>query len=156
MKLQREEKIPAGKFTVMQYVIVGIFVLLGSGFWRLQVIGSERWETLAQQNRIRVFPILAPRGKLLDRDGRIIVDNYPSFSALLVRENAQNMETKIPQIAAGLNIPADEIKQRLRQFTGRAKYEPIIIKQDITPDELAFIEAHKSEIPELETIMVHR
>jgi penicillin-binding protein 2 len=156
MKLQREEKIPAGKFTVMQYVIVGIFVLLGSGFWRLQVIGSERWETLAQQNRIRVFPILAPRGKLLDRDGRIIVDNYPSFSALLVRENAQNLEDKIPIIARGLNLSEDEIRRALRRYASREKSEPLILKPDITPDELAFIEANKNEIPELETIMVHR
>src|SRR3954462_15977090 len=124
MKLQREEKIPAGKFTVMQYVLVGIFVLLGSGFWRLQVIGSERWEALAQQNRIRGFPILAPRGKLLDRDGRIIVDNYPSFSALLVRENAQNLEDKIPIIARGLNLSQDEIRRALRRYASREKSEP--------------------------------
>ncbi len=156
MPIGHEEKISPAKLTGVQYTILGIFLLLIFGLWRLQVAGNDRYESLSEMNRVKTVPILAPRGKILDREGRIIVDNYPSFSALLVRENAQNMDVKIPKIAAGLNLSADEIKQRLRQFTGRAKYEPIIIKQDITPDELAFIEAHKTEIPELETIMVHR
>jgi len=156
MPIGHEEKISSTKLTGVQYAILGIFLLLIFGLWRLQVSGNDRYESLAEMNRVRTIPILAPRGKILDREGRIIVDNYPSFSALLVRENAHEMDVKIPKIAAGLNISADEIKQRLRQFSGRAKYEPIIIKQDITPDELAFVEAHKSEIPELETIMVHR
>lgn len=140
----------------MQYAILAIFVLLALGLWRLQVMGGDRYESLAEKNRIRTIPILAPRGKILDREGRIIVDNYPSFSALLLREQPRELEPKIPKIAAGLNISADEIHQLLRRYAGRPKYEPLVIKQDITPDELAFIEANKSEIPELETIMVHR
>jgi penicillin-binding protein 2 len=156
MQLGREEKVPTSKLLAVQYAILAIFLLLALGFWRLQVMGGDRYESLAEKNHIRAIPILAPRGKILDREGRIIVDNYPSFSALLMREQPRELEPKIPKIAAGLNISADEIRQLLRRYAGRAKYEPVVIKQDITPDELAFIEANKSEIPELETIMVHR
>ena len=48
--------------------------------------GERLLPALAEQNRVRNVPILAPRGKILDREGRIIVDNYPSFSALLLRD----------------------------------------------------------------------
>src|SRR6266404_4662258 len=156
MQFGREEKVPTSKLLAAQYVILAIFLLLALGLWRLQVMGGDRYESLADRNRIRTVPILAPRGKILDREGRIIVDNYPSFSALLLREQPRELEPKIPKIAAGLNVSADEIRQLLRRYAGRPKYEPVVIKQDITPDEVAFIEANKSEIPELETIMVHR
>lgn len=156
MPIGREEKIPATRFTVVQYAILAIFLVLAFGLWRLQVLGSSRYETLAEQNRVRTIPILAPRGKIKDREGRIIVDNYPSFSALLIREDARDLAAKLPRIASGLNMSEDEIRTILRRMTGRPKSEPAVIKQDITPDEVAFIEANKSEIPELETIMVHR
>lgn len=156
MPIGREEKIPATKFTVVQYAVLAIFLLLAFGLWRLQILGSSRYSTLAEQNRVRTIPILAPRGKLLDREGRVIVDNYPSFSALLIREDLREISNKLPKIAAGLNLQEDEIRQILRRMGPRPKSEPAVIKQDITPDELAFIEANKSEMPELETIMVHR
>jgi len=156
MPIPREEKIPASRFTVVQYVILAVFLILGSGLWRLQILGSSRYETLAEQNRVRTIPILAPRGKIRDREGRIIVDNYPSFSALLIREDTRDLGEKLPRIAAGLNLDEAEIRAQLRRMAGRPKSEPAIIKQDITPDEVAFIEANRNELPELDTIMVHR
>lgn len=156
MQIGREEKIPSGRFTAVQYGILAVFLILAAGFWRLQVLRSDRYETLAAQNRIRTVPILAPRGKILDREGRTIVDNYPSFSALLLREQLKDIDAKIPLIAKGLNLTEAEIRATLKRFEGRKGYEPAVLKDDITPDELAFIEANKNEIPELETIMVHR
>jgi len=63
----------------VQYVVLFIFLLLAYGLWRLQVMHSGEYALLAEKNRVRNVPILAPRGKILDREGRIIVDNYPSF-----------------------------------------------------------------------------
>jgi penicillin-binding protein 2 len=155
MAIGKEEKVSASKLLIVQYAILAIFLVLGFGLWRLQISSADVYEFKAEQNRIRTFPILAPRGKILDRDGKVIVDNYPSFSALLIRENATDLDQKIPKIAKGLNLSPDEIFKALRRYASR-KNEPLIIKADITPDELAFIEANKSDIPELETLMVHR
>src|SRR2546421_13093663 len=134
----RDEKVSHARLTAVQYIILGIFFVLAYGLWRLQVAQSDLYSSLAEKNRVRNVPILAPRGKILDREGRTIVDNYPSFTALLLREQPHELEPKIPKIAAGLNISADEIHQLLRRYAGRPKYEPLVIKQDITPDELAF------------------
>src|SRR4051812_28502143 len=155
MAIGKEEKIPQSKLLIAQYAVFGVFLILLFGLWRLQVSGGDKYEVLAEQNRIRTFPILAPRGKILDREGRTIVDNYPSFSALLIRENAVDLDKKLPKIAKGLNLKEEEISKALRRYAGR-KNEPLIVKEDITPDELAFIEANRSELPELETLMVHR
>ncbi len=152
----REEKVSAFRLTAVQYVVLFIFLLLAYGLWRLQVMHSDEYTLLAEKNRVRNVPILAPRGKILDREGRIIVDNYPSFSALLLRDSARDLNADADTIAKGLHLNPDEVRQRIRHFSSMPQYQPIFLKEDITPDELAFIEAHKNELPELETIMAHR
>ncbi|MGA2965772.1 MAG: penicillin-binding protein 2 [Terriglobales bacterium] len=151
-----QEKVSGVRFTVVQYALLCMFLLLAYGLWRLQVMESGKYAQLAEQNRVRNVPILAPRGKILDREGRIIVDNYPSFSALLLRDSSRDLNADADAIAQGLHLNPDEVRQRIKRAAWMPQYEPIYLKEDITPDELAFIEAHKNELPELETIMAHR
>jgi len=154
----RDEKIPQTKFTVVQYVILAVFIVLAYGLWTLQVRKTDEYVTRSEQNRIRQVPILAPRGKIYDRDGQLIVDNYPSFSALLLRDQMRDLNADAQKIADGLHLPAEEVLEKIRryQLAHKPSFEPIIIKDDITPDERAFIESHRDEFPELETLMIHR
>jgi penicillin-binding protein 2 len=152
----RDEKVSAIRLTAVQYLILVIFLILAYGLWRLQVMQSDVYAQLAEKNRIRNVPILAPRGKILDREGRTIVDNYPSFSALLLRDSTRDLNADSDVIAQGLHLDPKEVRERIRRFTAMPQYQPIFLKDDITPDELAFIEAHKNELPELDTIMAHR
>jgi penicillin-binding protein 2 len=152
----RDEKVSAIRLTAVQYIILVIFMILAYGLWRLQVMQSDFYAQMAEKNRIRNVPILAPRGKILDREGRTIVDNYPSFSALLLRDSTRDLNADSDAIAQGLHLDPKEVRERIRKFTSMPQYQPIFLKDDITPDELAFIEAHKNELPELDTIMAHR
>ncbi len=152
----RDEKVSAIRLTAVQYIILIIFMILAYGLWRLQVMQSDVYAQLAEKNRIRNVPILAPRGKILDREGRTIVDNYPSFSALLLRDSSRDLNADADVIAKGLHLDPKEVHDRIRRFMSMPQYQPIFLKDDITPDELAFIEAHKNELPELDTIMAHR
>jgi penicillin-binding protein 2 len=150
--LNRDEKLPAFKLSVVQYAIMGVLLVLLSGLWRLQVVGAQNYRNLAEQNRIRKVPILAPRGKLFDREGRLLVDNYPSISCFLVREQGRDIHADFPMIARGLNMTVDQLEATLDHYKAAPKYQPIPLKQDITPDEEEFIEAHRDELPELETV----
>jgi penicillin-binding protein 2 len=154
--LGRDEKVSPIRLTAVQYIVVAIFLLLAYGLWRLQVMDSDLYASLAERNRIRTVPILAPRGKILDREGRTIVDNYPSFTALLLRDQSRDLNADAPLIAQGLHTTPEEVRERLRKFATMPQYQPIFLKEDITPDELQFIEAHRNELPELDTIMAHR
>jgi penicillin-binding protein 2 len=129
-----------------------MMLALAVGLWRLQVLGADNFRVLAEQNRIRKVPVLAPRGKLFDRENRIIVDNYPSVSCFLVREMNHNVDADLPLIAKGLNLDLDQLRATLRRYRAAPGYQPIPIKQDISADEQAFIEARRNELPELETI----
>jgi penicillin-binding protein 2 len=152
----RDEKVSSSRLTAVQYIILVVFLVLAYGLWRLQVVQSEFYAALAEKNKTREVPILAPRGKILDREGRTIVDNYPSFTALLLRDSTRDLSGDADLIAQGLHLDPKEVRDRLKKFAGTAQYQPIYLKEDITPDELAFIESHRNELPELDTIMAHR
>jgi penicillin-binding protein 2 len=152
----RDEKVSAIRLTAAQYIILGIFLVLAYGLWRLQVMQSDFYSLAAEKNRIRNVPVLAPRGKILDREGRTIVDNYPSFSALMMRDSTRDLAADADLIAQGLHLDPNEVRARIRRFASMPQYQPIFLKEDITPDELQFIEAHRNELPELDTIMSHR
>jgi penicillin-binding protein 2 len=152
----RDEKVPEIRLTAAQYIILAIFLVLAYGLWKLQVMESGYYASAAEKNRVRNVPVLAPRGKILDREGRTIVDNYPSFSALLLRDSSRDLAGDADLIAQGLHLDPDEVRARIRRFAAMPQYQPIFLKEDITPDELQFIEAHRNELPELDTIMAHR
>ena len=154
--LGRDDKVPGIRLTAAQYIILAIFLVLAYGLWHLQVMQSDYYSLAAERNRIRNVPVLAPRGRILDREGRVIVDNYPSFSALLLRDSSRDLNADADLIAQGLHLDPNEVRARIRRFASMPQYQPIFLKEDITPGELQFIDAHRNELPELDTIMAHR
>src|ERR1700694_3879403 len=121
----RDDKVSGIRLTAAQYMILAIFLVLAYGLWRLQVMQSDLYATLAEKNRIRNVPILAPRGKVLDREGRVIVDNYPSFSALLLRDSSRDLNADADLIGAGLHMEPKEVRDRLRHFSALPQYQPL-------------------------------
>src|SRR5580700_2979974 len=140
----RDEKVSEVRLTAAQYVILGMFLILAYGLWKLQVMESGYYASAAEKNRIRNVPVLAPRGKILDREGRTIVDNYPSFTALLLRDSARDLVADADLISQGLHLDPKDVRDRIKHFASMPQYQPIFLKDDITPDELAFVESHRN------------
>ncbi len=147
-----EAKFAAGKLAAFQYFIVAVFVYLALGYWDLQVLNQEFYSEKAQQNQIKSLPILAPRGKILDRDGRVIVDNHESYRLILSRENLR--QSHLRPIALGLNLDPAELEAKVRRYQNQPTYFAIPLKEELSPDELAFVESFQgsSGFPELELI----
>lgn len=135
-----------------QYVTVGVFLFLLSGFWALQVRDYEANTALAERNRIKTVPVPAPRGKILDRDGRVIVDNHASFAVIVSQDNLR--PEHLPGIAEGLNLDLEELEARVERYSKGPQYVPVTLKQELTPAELTFVEAHRdpASFPELEIV----
>jgi penicillin-binding protein 2 len=154
--LHDDPKFASGKIAAFQYIAVAVFIFLLAGFWDLQVLNSESFQVAAERNRIKAIPLLAPRGKILDRDGRVIVDNHSTFSLILSRENLKMEHLEV--IAKGLNLNYDDLVERLKRFEKRPKYEPIIIKEELGPGDLAFVDSHRDPetFPEMEKIRAQR
>jgi penicillin-binding protein 2 len=153
---RNDNRLPQERLAASSYVIVGMITLLLLGFWKLQVIDSDKYGQMAERNRVRSIPIIAPRGRMLDRDGRVLVDNYPSFSVLLLRDDAQAIDKNLPLIADGLGLSLDDIRDQLKNTEKLPKFQPIVIKPEATPADVAFIESHRADIPILEMLMVQR
>ncbi len=153
---QDDTKFASGKIAAFQYVGVIIFFLLIASFWDLQVRNPEVYSEAALRNSVKSLPILAPRGKILDRDGRVIVDNHSSFTLILNRQML-NMD-HLRDIAEGIGMDYDDLVSRVKRFSSRPKYDPIIIKQELTPGDVAFVEAHRdpATFPEMELIQAQR
>jgi len=154
--LKDDTRFALTRIAMFQYVAVGIFLFLISGFWILQVRDAAANSELAERNRVKTVPVLAPRGKLLDRDGRVIVDNQPAFTLLLTRENLK--PEHLDGIAAGLHLDPEDLRARLKRFDSRPKYVPLVVKQDLTPSDIAFVESHRDTdtFPEMELVQNQR
>jgi len=152
----RDTKLPQGRLTICSYAVVGLVCLLLLGFWKLQVLDSDYYAQLAERNRIRSIPVIAPRGRMLDREGRVLVDNYPSFSVLVLREDQALLEQHLDEIAEGLELQPDDLRQQIEAARALPRFNPIVVKPEATPADLAFIESHRADLPLLELLMVHR
>jgi penicillin-binding protein 2 len=154
-RLVRDDpKTAAGKVAIFQYLAVAVFIFLVSGFWKLQVQNPDVYSEAAERNRIKSTPILAPRGKILDRDGRVIVDNKASYSLLLNRDEIK--WEHLPAIAEAMQLDYGELTNKIRRMGSSPQ---IIIKDQLTRDEIAFVESHRdiSSFPEMDLIQAwHR
>jgi len=151
-----DTKFALGRIAVFQYAAVAVFLFLIAGFWVLQIRDHEANSTLAERNRIKIVPLLAPRGKILDRDGRVIVDNQPAFVVQLTQENLK--PEHLAPIAEGLHLDLDDLKATVKRYAAGKRYSPIPIKRDLTPAELTFIDSHRDPgtFPELEVVQEPR
>ena len=153
---QDDNRLPQTRLAVISYIIVGLIALLLVGFWKLQVVHSDQYAQLAERNRIRTIPVIAPRGPMLDREGRVLVDNYPSFSVLLLRDDAEQLARLLPQVADGLGLTVEDVQQQIDAAKFLPHFQPIVIKPEASPADIAFIESHRADVPVLEMLMVHR
>ena len=144
------------QIAVFQYVVALAFLWLLSGFWQLQVQSAHVYAARAEQNRIKSLPVPAARGKILDRDGRVIVNNSPSHKVLLSRASLNPEHLQL--IADGLNIPFERLIANLKRLetSNAPEYQGAILKETLSQAEVAFVEAHRSQLPELELIRSQR
>lgn len=153
---RNDNRLPQARLAVASYIIVGMIGLLLVGFWKLQVIDSDKYGQMAERNRVRAIPIIAPRGRMLDRDGRVLVDNRPSFSVLLLRDDPALVEKNLPKVAEGLGLSIDDLHDQLSTTRNLPKFQPIVIKPEATEADIAYIESHRADVPVLEMLSVSR
>jgi len=157
VQYQKDEQFPSWKYAFLQYVAVLAFVLLLVGYWRLQ-IGQHRWYLeQAERNRTRNLPVIAPRGRILDREGRVLADNFPAFSVLLMRESAAlPSPARSEGIARGLRLDPGEVVRLVERTAKLPRFQPVVLKQAATMGDIAWVESHRVEYPELDLLQVQQ
>jgi penicillin-binding protein 2 len=131
---------------VVVAVIVMIFTsLIIARLWYLQVNRGAEYKELAFNNRVRIRQVAAPRGHVVDRNGKEIVTNRPSFNVVLIREDSHDIDAVLKRLAGVLHVDISELWKRIREAAGTPLYIPVVLKEDITWDTLAYLENHNQE-----------
>jgi penicillin-binding protein 2 len=146
---ERETRYAARRLVVLQWGVVALSLFLITGFWRLQIVDPEYYSQLSERNHIKEIKIPAARGRILDRDGRVLVDNYPAFSVVGKWGDDKQLESDLPGIAAGLGMEQADLSQRIATARRRAPLRPIPLREKASWQDVAFVESHRSEYPGL-------
>jgi penicillin-binding protein 2 len=157
VRFPENERLPAWKIAFLQYAVALSLLGLLVGYWRIQIGKHGFFLEQAERNRVRNLPVVAPRGRILDREGRVLADNFPAFSVLLMRESASTLAPeRVEGIARGLGIDPVELQHLMEHSARLPRFQPILLKQSATLDDIAFVESHRLEYPELDLIQVQQ
>jgi penicillin-binding protein 2 len=137
------------RLQIIYYLAIAIFATLIARLWYLQVMNSNGYAERAEANRIRIIPIPAPRGTILDRKGNVLVTSKSSYNIVLSRKDVKDSE--FPQIADllvnHLGIDRQWLAKRFEDAKFEAKHESIVIKELASAQDLAWVEAHEYDYP---------
>lgn len=125
------------------------FVLLILILWKIQIIDHRKYWGLSEANRLREISIPAQRGIITDRKGIILAKNIASFKVSIIRENCVDPDVSYIRIAELLNLEPDVLNQRIEKYRTLPEFHPIVIKDNLTSEEVAMIESRRLEMPEL-------
>lgn len=130
--------------------IVVSFLILIVKLWHLTIIQYPRFQKLAEQNQIRTVPLPAPRGLIVDREGRVLADNIRTHNLLLFREQAVDLESTVDFLVDGLGLDESQLRKRIQSTRDYSMYQPLVVKEDLSVEEMAFLLARQTEHPELQ------
>ena len=151
MKYEDTSQNLRARLRFVQILVVAMLGLLSVRLYVLQVVRGDRYAELAQNQRRRRLPIPAPRGVILDRNGQPIVTSRPIYNVILTREDVKgkDLSTLVEPLSNGLNIDQQILSDRFDMIKSMPAFESIQIKLDATPGDIAWVEAHNLEFPEL-------
>src|SRR5712691_10713225 len=139
------------RLRLIQALILVLLSVLGVRLYLLQIINGSRYAEIAENQRIRLLPIPAPRGVIFDRNAHPLVDSRPIYSVILSREDTKGIDRNslIRPLASGLNLDAEILRERFDQLVKQPAFESILIKEYATQADIAWVDAHQLELPAL-------
>jgi len=144
-----EDPFVKGRVKYLFIIVIIAFSILILRLWYIQVWLGSIFKQEAIQNSVRRIEIDAPRGKILDRAGRVLADVRPSFDVTIIREDAGDVKKLFPRLSALLGIPSEDIQKRFNDAVkkGVKRFQPITIVQDISWEQLAILKENSFLLP---------
>jgi penicillin-binding protein 2 len=147
----RTQNLPARIGTIQ---IIALALLGGCALrlYNLQIVHGDYHREQAVNQRIRALPIQAPRGTIFDRYGRVLVDSRPIYDVVIQREKGRSidLDALVVELPGVLNIDPDYLQERFSEIRTNPAYESILIKENATMGDIAWVEAHSLEFPSLQ------
>jgi penicillin-binding protein 2 len=122
------------------------FVCLVGQLWYLQVLDGERLLEMSERNRVRIRPVVAPRGILFDRNGEALVDNRPAFTLSLIPRELEDRDTTLARLSVLLRIPIQELQESLARVPADS-IRAVRVRRGLSLREVAKVEERRIELP---------
>ena len=143
----------ARRVAVMGIIITVLFSIIFFRLWFLQVLDGSQFVAQANNNRLRSVKIMAPRGSIVDRKGRVIVDNRPGLAVGILPMDvpAGHLPSLVRRLAAVLDMPASKVRDQLaEQRRIGLPYDLVIIKEDVDREVVSYLLEHDQSFPGVE------
>lgn len=135
--------------------MIALFVLLAGAFWFFQIIQHEQFREMAENNFQRELALRAPRGVLFDRNGRILVENRPSFTISIARLHTTDLDRTIRVLSAVIGLDERRLRESVERQRHQPAYRPIVVVQDATLAQVAAVMARRMDF-ELPDVVVEQ
>ena len=122
-----------------------IFSLLSRYFY-LQVIDYDRHFSKSKVNSVKALTTYAPRGLILDRNGEILVDNYPTYILTVTPHELRDRESQFRKLSPIINVDLEELNRRYKKYN-RGRFLPTVIAKNLTFEQISQIEEMRLEFP---------
>ncbi|MBN2419183.1 MAG: penicillin-binding protein 2 [Deltaproteobacteria bacterium] len=130
--------------TVFVIVIISILLLR---LWFLQIINGPAYRIQSENNRIHLQSIPPYRGRIMDRNGELLVDNRPSYDLYIIPEDIQDPEQLAANLKRLISLDIEQFnKKHKKAYSGRP-FNPVLVKKNISREELAVIEVNGFNLP---------
>jgi penicillin-binding protein 2 len=152
MKFEDTSQNLRSRLWIVQSFVILLLALLGVRLYYLQLVRGQYYAEIAQNQRIRLLPIPAPRGDILANDGTTALANSnPIYNVILSREDLheRKLSSLAKPFAEALAVDPELLLDRFEQIGSQPAFESILVKQDAQPGDIAWVEAHELEYPEL-------
>ncbi len=136
------ESLIHGRIPWIAAFILLVFAVFFARLFQLQVIQTDDLRLRSVRNSVRTLPIEAPRGDILDRDGRILATTRPAFGVQLIPNDVRHPETVLPVLAQLLDRDPDQLREEIGTPHGRLRFQPIRLAGDLSFDSLTRVESH--------------
>ena len=125
---------------------VAVFGALGARLYHLQVERSADFALLAEDNRANQRLLVPPRGRIVDRQGRPLARNVPTYRMLVIREQAHDLRPLLARLGALVALAPERIEAVLEESRQRRAFVPLLVREDLSWDEVARIAVHSPEL----------
>lgn len=144
----RTQNLPA-RIRTVQIIVLALLSICAVRLYNLQIVDGDYYHERAINQRLRTLSIPAPRGTILDRHGRVLVDSRPVYDVVLQRERGKQIDQAalLAELPEALNLDPEYLKERFSEISTNPAYESILIKENATIHNIAWIETHSLEFP---------
>jgi penicillin-binding protein 2 len=141
------------RLAVLGMVVLSLFSALLARLWYLQILAAPTYKVEAQHNSVAVVYTQAPRGRILDRNGKVLADNRVVLALVAHREQVQADSPVLPRIADLLGVKLDDLKERLADER-YSQFKPVPLAVDVQKDKLIYVREHQVDFPGIEGLQL--